>query len=299
MRGKLAKPLLVAAGVLALLVGAVLPASALDFSFQQTSGFHLGGALDPNRHTITAGNGGVEFFGPVVVPTFTPYTSIGWGCLFTGPPNCSANPAPADGSIAASDPFLNDTRSAMQVLGDSGSITVGGPAVRISRIFHKNTTIASSAADLDQVTIASQLLITDSVPPFADDPNAVRIEFNETFNHDDVDDCDDPNPGGSACDDFFNLLDPSQVFDPVFFESNGITYRADFILDIPALLTLDGVTPNGAFLVDGVFYTREGEISELHVLMQITQVVPAPASLMLLGLGLAGAALAGWRRFGA
>jgi hypothetical protein len=298
MRGKVVKPLLVAAGVLALMLGAIVPVSALDFSVEQTSGFHLGGALDPNRHTITGGLGGVEFFGPVTVPTFNPYAQIGWGCA---PGPCSGGAAPpVDGSVTLTSPFDDPSvRSAMWVVGDSTTVTVGGPPVRITRLFHNNRTIDSDAADLTAVTIASLLEITDSVPPFADDPNAVRIAFNETFNLGSAASCPGPNPGGSACDDIFSLVDPSQVFEPVFFESNGIQYRADFFLFIPTNLTILGNPLNNAFEVGGEFYTREGEISELHVLMQITQVVPAPASLMLLGLGLAGAALAGWRRLSA
>jgi hypothetical protein len=200
--------------------------------------------------------------------------------------------------VVATSPFDGPNegdRSAMRLVGLTGTITVGGPAVQISSIYHKNTTIIDTAPRLTSVTIRSLLELTDSIPPFAD-PDDIPIAFTETQN---VEPCGPINPAGTVCDDRFAILGAGDITESLFFTHNGDNFRIDFTIVRPDFNTIDG-EPNQAFLgADGFFYSGEGGIGELQVWMSIVQLVPAPSSLLLLGLGLVGSAIAARRRIGA
>ena len=289
MRSKVVRPLLVAAGVFAMVAGAILPAAALDFTYQQSTGFLLGSQTS----TAADGTSGIEFNGATVAqPIANAYMDIGWGARFPGGAN------PAGSGVVATSPFDGPNegdRSAMRLVGLTGTITVGGPAVQISSIYHKNTTIIDTAPRLTSVTIRSLLELTDSIPPFAD-PDDIPIAFTETQN---VEPCGPINPAGTVCDDRFAILGAGDITESLFFTHNGDNFRIDFTIVRPDFNTIDG-EPNQAFLgADGFFYSGEGGIGELQVWMSIVQLVPAPSSLLLLGLGLVGSAIAARRRISA
>jgi len=129
------------------------------------------------------------------------------------------------------------------------------------------------------------------------DPNSpTRISFYETFNHPGdpagPDACDSSNPLNTQCDDIFTVL--STELDPLQFAYDGYLYTINFaLIPGPGVLVClggqdcDGIVPPGTIRV----FTPElnpGE-SDIFVGMSWTaQRIPEPATLAVLGLGLAG-----------
>lgn len=303
-----------------------MAAMALDLSFTQVGGFTINTAQSVNQ---PGSLGGVEFFGAT---GFTPttginagnatYGQIGWGCgnagssapqqLCSAPNNTVVTTSPVTGTPpfpGQPADFPVNFRSALDLDVFSGQVTIGDPNfTAISSLQHYNRTIGQSSASLSQIDIDT-LLTLDTIPPSGSDSDAgfVRLQFNETLN------LGNPCGGGSGasqpCPDIFTFS--AATLDPIFLTVGGVQYKVEFNLSFP-VTTFDertGLTvPNGALNsatncpgLDPAsqICTQEDAISEAVIGIRVSIVpvtVPAPASLLLLGLGLSGLGAAGWLR---
>ncbi len=296
MKGRGMKGLIAAVGALALLLGLAAQASAITFNYEQLSGFVLGTELPaPDGE---APPNGIKFFGTNVVTTTaingvpagsSTYRSMAWGAgsdagVFPIGDEPSFLVLPGGGP--------NANKSGLLVLGQSGSIAPGETKV-LTDVFHRNQTI--SPPDLTQFDIFSLLTIKDSgnVTTLLENQNNIRATFNETPN----------NPAGGCdpaiqfsatpCDDFFNF--PLGSFAAVqFVGDDGNLYELTFSTFCVNSTETRCDIPDPNDPTQGLIRTAEGHINHLQVLIhleQLTDRVPAPASLLLLGLGILGAGI--------
>jgi len=273
---------LAAAGLLALVVGQVAPASAVTFNYSQSTGWVLGTATtDPGfpvagvPATLVSG---VEFFQPSVnpdpalhagdnAPPPNTFTTIGWGCQ-GAPPSGAGCPAPGN-TVTGVDPKTNPNRSSLFALGQAGTVSDDGVFVTITHLEHKNQPVTGQT--LSKVEIESILRI--STEPPTSDADSIEVTFKETLN---AQPCATNNTGSSPCEDFFTFDFSS--FDPLVITDNGEKFLVSFQL---ANLVNAFFDPN-----TGTVFTGENTVSAIDVQMAITKLVPEPETLLLLGLGL-------------
>lgn len=273
------------------LAWAASPVMALPlgtFNYQQAAGFIDG--------TETPGPSAISFDDPLGAKgAANAYAKIGWGNGTTCPaPPCAILPL----------------QSALTLDSKSGSIAVGQTKV-ITTITHRNIDIDEPF--LASVTISSILRLF--IPPSTAFPqaaaltdlNSIPITFLETDNHPGGDLPGPPpaNPAlcdptiqksATACDDYFQF--PLTGFASLAFsadtDGNGIPENYVLTFDIQPLGSIIPIDADG----DGIFesgrvITPEGNIGSIDIVMTLTAVTPVPASLVLLGLGLLGAGVAG------
>jgi hypothetical protein len=289
------KKLLAVVGALG--VSVTLAATAQAFTFSQVSGFVNG------TETSSAGPSsldGIMFFGPVVsttdgssgLPTgLNTFSTIAWGRGSDSGVTPDLSLAPSFTQIPGPGP--NSDKSALQVIGHSGTINVGQTVV-LSEIFHRNQVI--SAPDLQHVDIFSVLHIFDGATPVIVSEDNVPVEFHETPN---TAPCNpDTQISPTACDDYFTF--PLGTFASLHFTVGDDSFTVSFATSCDtsdtSLARCDIPSPDDP--TQGQIITAEGRINHLLVLMTLTQdnlAVPAPAALLLVGLGL-GAALVRRRR---
>lgn len=284
---------LVAAGLLAMVVGQASPADAVSFNFSQSTGFVLGSATTGNVFGNSAAqlNSGIEFFQPAVnpnpalhagdnAPPANTFTTIGWGCTLAGA-NCAVNDGDAN-TVVAINPHTGGptdaARSSLFLQGQAGIVNDDGVFVTISHLEHNNSPITGRA--LGTVDISSILRIS-TLPSPTSDAQSINIGFTETLNSAP---CPAPNPNGSVCDDFFNFDFGS--FQPLIISHLGENFLVEF--QLANLVNAQAVITD----VDATIFTAEGVVSSLDVQMKITKIVPEPATLMLLGTGLIGVGFA-------
>lgn len=293
---RLARTITVASAMLLALAWAASPVMALPlgtFNYQQAAGF-IDGTESPAGDQILFDNAlGAK-------GAANAYADIGWGNGAT----CAAPPCP----IAA-------TQSALLLASKSGSIAVGETKV-ITTLTHRNIDI--DVPFLASVTITSILRLF--VPPSSAFPqaaaltdiNSIPITFNETDNHPGGDAAGPPpaNPAlcdpaiqksAVACDDYFEFPLVGFAAVPLSADTDGDGIPENYVLtfDILPLGTIIPVDGDG----DGIFetgrvITQEGNTNSIDIVMTLTAVTPVPASLVLLGLGLLGAGVAGRLRRG-
>ena len=289
MRKSPIRYLVAALGGLALALGAIVPAQA--FTFDNIGGFTFG------TEVSTAGAGtGVEFFNLVGTPPNT-YATIGWGNI-NGP-----------SFVTATDPFgittpVDVAKSALNLTTFSGTINPGDTVV-ISLLTHQNSQILIPF--LTSINIDNRLRISDG-GPFVQDLQTTHINLTETPNvgPPDGSGCDPSTqiPATAPCSDFF--LFPIANLGDEFFTDGGVNYQVSFNLVPLAGALFDIVTaecdPTHAGLDScGRIRTAENSTNQIEITMTLTRLgVPAPASLVLLGLALVGVGTVGrLRRTGA
>jgi hypothetical protein len=194
-----------------------------------------------------------------------------------------------DNGTASGDSFLR-----VGALPDTAGFPVGsasttidpGQTVRTAEVQHENNVLPGSESFLAGITLQTLLVITaPGGIVILDETNGGALDVNVAFN-------ETPNkapctPGSiSVCDDIFTFV---TIEADIPFTFDGI----DYILQVRGLLDQNGnptCTENQNNTVNCT--TQENQINNRFVqitLIELTQNVPAPASLLLVGLGLLGA----------
>ena len=168
----------------------------------------------------------------------------------------------------------------------TGIIVSEGAVVQTAQIRHTNNVIPDEDDFLASILLSTSLVLSSGGTELLNLPLDVLVNFEETSN---TAPCADPpgNPLGSICDDVFTFASLSA---DIPFEFGGET----FILHIRGLVDAAGnpvCTPSGGGQVQ--CFTEEGAVTDRFVIAFVTQAaqVPAPAALLLLGMGLVGIAV--------
>jgi hypothetical protein len=281
MRKFLGRSVLVAT-VLALSLGLTTVASA--FTYEQIGGFTFG-----TESTTNGAGKGVAFFNLVGTPAGT-WGTLGWGNLTGASFTTSTDPFTQSGSP------IGDRRSAIRLDTFSGIINPGD-TVPIAMLTHANRRILIPF--LTNVTIDTRLRLLDGITLAFEDTQSVPISLTETANTATEAECDPSThiPATTPCSDFF--LFALDTFGPLAFSYAGNDYLLFFDL-IPGGGTLFDVvaaecdSANPGLDTCGRIRTAEADTNDITIVMtleQLTRTTPAPATLILLGMALAGAGL--------
>lgn len=251
-----------------------MPASALLLAFDQDTGFVVDSTLLSNDLATPSNDIAWYASSPdaPVAPAGAGQTfgTIAWGVLAT---NNSLGEVTYDPFLAGSD---GDTRfSGLGVVGLDGFITENWTS--ISTIYHNNSAINSSAFVLGSANIFSYLTLG-----LGFDANTVAITgFAETLNQAT---CPPPNPLGSICDDVFTF--DFGGFDSFIYDDGLVRYLVEFQLGNALNAATDFPNcPGDSCSV----WTAENTLSSIDVQARIS-LIPEPASMALVGLGLMGLA---------
>jgi len=264
---------LVAMAVVAAVIGWSSVAMAITFDLQVLVGF------DATTATCSGGGSGcLTFAGTGGVGTDT---LLSWDTSRTGADSHLAIGAvPGNVFPAGNPPAPPPTGTGV------GTISDNGAQVRTVQVSHYNNVIPAEDSDLASIEIESVVTLSFGGSEVLVLPFNVTTNFLETFNHDTLAECTQTsNALGSLCDDEFTFVD---LGGDIPFTFQGVNYT----LHVQGLVFANG---QPACIDEGggvqSCLTAEGQINDRFVVISLTseQVsVPAPAALLLLGLGLVG-----------
>lgn len=254
---------------------------------------------------VVALAGIVSLAGPAAAVTFDVRVQVGWlndtgTCNDSGTNDCLGFTG-AGGFGAGSSLQMNwdNTTSSIDSLlivgalpetsafptGDATTTIDPGQTIQTAQIRHVNNSIPQEDDFLATITLATLLTITapDATVIIGDGTGGdlnVDVTFLETNNEQPCDETS--NSLGSVCDDQFTFID---INADIPFSFDGVNY----VLHVRGLLPANTCEDAGGGLVNCL--TREGQTNDRFVtisLEQLTQEVPLPGTLLLLGLGLVG-----------
>jgi hypothetical protein len=187
-----------------------------------------------------------------------------------------------------------DAISGGAFLGTDTTTITSGQTIVSATAQHENNAIPAEDDELFNTVLPTLLTLTNPDGDIVFQAFIpIPINFEETFNEDTAAECAGPNPIGTACDDVFTfpeLNTTTQFTDP----DTGISYLINVRgLFFDAAGTLFACEDPVAGISS--CFTGENLISDRFVVISLTQ-IPAPATLLLLGLGLLGIGAAGWKR---
>jgi hypothetical protein len=267
---------LVAMAVVAAVIGWSSLAMAITFDLEVLVGF------DSTTATCSGGGSGcLTFAGTGGVGDST---LLSWDTSKAGTDSHLAIGAlpGVNGFPAGNPPVPAPTGSGTTTISDNGAL------LQTVQIAHYNNVINDSDSDLASIEVQSLITLSFGGNPVQIIPFNVTTNFLETTNV-----SGDPavvctqtsNALGSNCDDEFTFVD---LGGDILFDFQGVTYT----LHVQGLVFADGTS---ACIAEGggiqSCLTEEGAINNRFVVISLTseQVsVPAPAALLLLGLGLVG-----------
>lgn len=296
------KPLLAATAVaLGTCSAAVLAAPLTELGFQQGAGW-----VDPT----TDGTGDTGFFGSqtfsmiggtLAQPRYP--ANVYQGMTWQSPLGTPSYPNSSKIELFSfTDTDSPSAGSALNGDSDANSQWNAGEVWIIDRLLQTNNIISGLFPNPLWIadTLANLRFYSDADARTNEiylDPNSpTRISFWETFNEpaspNNPGACTSPNPLNTQCDDIYTVL--SAELDDLVFPYDGYLYTINFaLIPGPGVLVClggedcDGIVPDGTIRV----FTPENNpgTSEIFVGMAWTaQRIPEPATLAVLGLGLAG-----------
>lgn len=256
----------------ALAAGSMGSASALTFNYISGGGFVDGTdagfpipAYSGYKSPLDARNSDAD-------PNNDVYSTLNWGI--------DIGNGQSGGVINQVPPFSTHPGTGQDL---SGSIVVGGAPIDFGYVVHHNEEIGSIFGPAT-VTVSYNLWLDDGGPA----GNVYKwhgdfvFSFKETVN---TAPCSDGNPKGTICDDFFSYEADMSNFDPTSFTYGGNNYN------ITLTGFWDAPVPGG--VLTDPFYSPE---NLEHVPAYVRASIPEPASMALMGLGLAALGVATRRR---